>query len=179
VTDVAPVMNRAMLDGVDDFFRARSWADLETYEPQARAKILPYIITWAEKGARMSAADAMRGYNQTNEMRKAAARLFESVDIVLSPTAPVTAFPAEWASPINDPQRPFEHIAFTVPWNMAENPAASINCGFSRKGDAIGLQIVGRRFADQTVLRVAKFYEDARGAITTWPQPAKLGAAAG
>jgi aspartyl-tRNA(Asn)/glutamyl-tRNA(Gln) amidotransferase subunit A len=179
LVEVAPVMNRAMLDGVDDFFRARSWADFETYDKQALAKILPYIISWAEKGARMSAADAMRGYNQTNEMRKAAARLFQSVDIVLSPTAPVTAFPAEWASPLNDPQRPFEHIAFTVPWNMAENPAASINCGFSKQGDAIGLQIVARRFADQTVLRVAKFYEDLRGAITAWPRPAKLGAAAG
>ena len=177
--EVAPIMNRAMLDGVDNFFRARSWADLETYDPQLRAKILPYIVNWAEKGATMSAVDAMRGYNQTNEMRKAAARLFETVDIVLSPTSPVTAFPAAWASPLNDPQRPFEHIVFTVPWNMAENPAASINCGFSKSGDAIGLQIVGRRFADQTVLRAAKFYEDLRGAITSWPRPAKLGAAAG
>jgi aspartyl-tRNA(Asn)/glutamyl-tRNA(Gln) amidotransferase subunit A len=179
VVEVAPVMNRAMLDGVDDFFRARSWADLETYEPQARAKILPYILTWAEKGATMSAATAMRGYNQTNEMRKAAMRLFQTVDLALSPTSPVTAFPAEWASPLNDPQRPFEHIAFTVPWNMAENPAASINCGFSQAGDAIGLQIVGPRFADLTVLRVAKFYESLRGAVTSWPRPAALGAAAG
>jgi aspartyl-tRNA(Asn)/glutamyl-tRNA(Gln) amidotransferase subunit A len=178
VVEVPPVMNRAMLDGVDDFFRARSWADFETYDPQTRTKILPYIITWAEKGATMSAANAIRGYNQTNEMRKAAARVFDTVDIVLSPTSPVTTFPAEWASPINDPLRPFEHIVFTVPWNMSENPAASINCGFNRKGDAIGLQIVGRRFADLTVLRVAKFYEDLRGAIS-WPQPSKLGAAAG
>ena len=92
VIDVEPVMTRAMLDGVDDFFRARSWADLASYEPEVRAKILPYILTWAEKGASMSGADAMRGYNQTNEIRKAAARLFGKVDLVLSPTAPVVAF---------------------------------------------------------------------------------------
>ena len=167
-----------MLDGVDDFFRARSWADIASYEPQARAKILPYIIAWAEKGATMSAAAAMKGYNQTNEMRKAAERLFRDVDIVLSPTAPVVAFPAEWASPINDPERPFEHIVFTVPWNMAENPAASINCGFTASGLPIGLQIVGPRFADLTVLRIAKFYESRRGVITNWPQPARQHAAA-
>jgi len=93
---------------------------------------------------------------------------------VLSPTAPVVAFPAEWASPINDPERPFEHIAFTLPWNMSENPAASINCGFTRAGLPIGLQIVGPRFADLTVLQVAKLYETWRGPIT-WPKPPKAG----
>jgi aspartyl-tRNA(Asn)/glutamyl-tRNA(Gln) amidotransferase subunit A len=171
VTEIEPVMTRDMLDGVDDFFRARSWADFEAYEPDLRAKILPYILTWAEKGATMSAAAAIRGYNQTNEIRKAAVRTFAKVDIVLSPTSPVVAFPAEWASPINDPERPFEHIVFTVPWNMSENPAASINCGFSKAGLPIGLQIVGPRFADLTVMRVSKFYERLRGAITNWPQP--------
>jgi aspartyl-tRNA(Asn)/glutamyl-tRNA(Gln) amidotransferase subunit A len=177
VTEMEGVMTREMLDGVDDFFRARSWADLESYEPQLRAKILPYIIKWAEKGATMSASAAMKGYNQTNEMRKAAARAFQNTDMVLSPTAPVAAFSAEWASPINDPERPFEHIVFTVPWNMAENPAASINCGFTAAGLPIGLQIVGPRFADLTVMRIAKFYETVRGSITNWPDP-KVKAAA-
>jgi aspartyl-tRNA(Asn)/glutamyl-tRNA(Gln) amidotransferase subunit A len=171
VVEVQPLMTRAMLDGVDTFFRARSWADLETYAPDLRARILPYILTWAEKGAKLSAADAIRGYNQTNEMRKAGAKLFTDVDILLTPTAPVVTFPAEYASPINDPERPFEHICFTVPWNMAENPAASINCGFSKEGYPIGLQIVGPRFADLTVMGVAKQYETWRGPITNWPKP--------
>jgi aspartyl-tRNA(Asn)/glutamyl-tRNA(Gln) amidotransferase subunit A len=170
VTEIQPVMTREMLDGVDDFFRARSWADLESYDPKLRAKILPYILSWAEKATTMSAARAMRGYNQTNEMRKAAARTFAKVDIVLSPTSPVVAFPAEWASPLNDPERPFEHIAFTVPWNMAENPAASINCGFSKAGLPIGLQIIGPRFADLTVMRHSKLYETWRGPLTNWPR---------
>ncbi|MDQ8731603.1 amidase [Bradyrhizobium sp. LHD-71] len=170
IVEVRPVMTREMLDGVDTFFRARSWADFESYTPQARAKILPYILTWAEKGAKMSAAAAIRGYNQTNEIRKSAARLFQSADIVLSPTAPVAAFPAEWPSPLNDPERPFEHIVFTVPWNMAENPAASINCGFTQAGMPIGLQIIGPRFSDLAVMRMAKFYESLRGPITNWPQ---------
>jgi aspartyl-tRNA(Asn)/glutamyl-tRNA(Gln) amidotransferase subunit A len=171
IIEVEPVMTQAMLDGVDNFFRSRSWADIEAYEPEARAKILPYIITWAEKGAKLTGADAIRGYNQTNEMRKAGARVFQKVDILLSPTAPVVTFPAEYASPINDPERPFEHICFTVPWNMAENPAASINCGFDKDGYAIGLQIVGPRFADMTVLKIAKLYETWRGPITNWPKP--------
>src|SRR5581483_7851047 len=174
ITEVAPVLSREMLDGLDDFWRARLWSDLEGYDAATRAKILPYILRWAEKGKQVSGVAVIRGYAQTNEMRKAAAQLFQNVDLVLSPTAPVVAFPAEWASPINDPERPFEHIAFTLPWNMSENPAASINCGFTRAGLPIGLQIVGPRFADLTVLQVAKLYETWRGPIT-WPKPPKAG----
>jgi Asp-tRNA(Asn)/Glu-tRNA(Gln) amidotransferase A subunit family amidase len=92
-------------------------------------------------------------------------------DYVISPTAPVLAFDAELASPTNDPLRPLEHIAFTVPWNMSEQPAASINCGYSASGLPIGLQIVGRRFDDLGVLQVSRAYELLRGAQLPWPQP--------
>ena len=170
ISEVAPVLTREMLDGLDRFWRARMWAELAAFDAPRRAKVLPYILQWAEKGADVSGVDVIRGYHQTNEMRKAAALLFREVDLVLSPTSPVVAFPAEWASPLNDPQRPFEHIAFTLPWNMAENPAASINCGFTRSGLPIGLQIIGPRFADLNVLQVAKLYESWRGPIV-WPQP--------
>ena len=59
-----------------------------------------------------------------------------------------------------------------------ENPAASINCGFTKQGLPIGLQIVGPRFADLTVLRIAKLYETWRGPIMQWPQPTKAPARA-
>ncbi len=58
-------------------------------------------------------------------------------DYVLCPIAPIPAFAAELPCPTNDPARPFEHIAFTVPFNMSEQPAASINCGYIR--DRVGL----------------------------------------
>jgi Asp-tRNA(Asn)/Glu-tRNA(Gln) amidotransferase A subunit family amidase len=57
---------------------------------------------------------------------------------------------------------------------MAENPASSINCGFTTAGLPIGLQIVGPRFADLTVLRVSQLYETWRGPIS-WPKPPKAG----
>ena len=174
ISEVEPVLSREMLDGLDKFWRARLWSDIEAYDPAVRGKILPYILRWAESGANVSGVDVIRGYAQTNEMRKKAAQLFSKIDLVLSPTAPVVAFPAEWASPINDPERPFEHIAFTLPWNMAENPASSINCGFTKAGLPIGLQIVGPRFADLTVLQMSKLYETWRGPIA-WPKPPKAG----
>ena len=92
-------------------------------------------------------------------------------DYVISLTAPNSPAPAEWPSPTNDPLRPLEHIGFTVPFNMSEQPAASINCGYSSEGLPIGLQIAGQRFDDLGVLRVARAFEQIRGAQRPWPEP--------
>jgi aspartyl-tRNA(Asn)/glutamyl-tRNA(Gln) amidotransferase subunit A len=169
VEPVPAILTREMLDGLDDFWRARAWDDVEKLPEAERAKILPYIRAWAESGAQRSGLAVIRGFNRTMEMRKAAAKLFRSLDFVLSPTAPVARFPAEWASPINDPEKPFEHIGYTVVWNMSEQPAVSINCGYTRAGAPIGLQIVGRRFDDLGVLQLAKAWEDIRGPQRSWP----------
>ena len=56
------------------------------------------------------------------------------------------SYPAELASPIDDPERPFEHIGFTVAFNMSDQPASSVNAGYTAAGLPIGLQIIGRRF---------------------------------
>ena len=105
------------------------------------------------------------------ETRERIQRIATDLDYVISPTAPNMPAPAEAPSPTNDPLRPLEHIAFTVPFNMSEQPAASINCGYSSSGIPIGLQIVGPRFADVDVLRLGKAYEHWRGLIGRWPQP--------
>ncbi|MGD0847693.1 amidase, partial [Bradyrhizobium sp.] len=152
VTEIAGVLTREMLDGLDNFWRARLWDDLSKLAPATRAKALPYIVNWAEAGAELSGVDVIRGFNATMAIRAAAAKLFGEIDYVISPVSPVVNFAAELASPLNDPDKPFEHIAFTVPWNMAENPAVTINGGYDKKGFPIGVQIVGRRFDDIGVL---------------------------
>jgi aspartyl-tRNA(Asn)/glutamyl-tRNA(Gln) amidotransferase subunit A len=173
VTEVEGVLTREMLDGLDNFWRARMWDDLSRLTPEERAKGLPYILKWAEAGAELSGVDVVRGFNATMAIRAAAAKLFGDIDYVVSPVSPVVNFPAEFAAPINDPLKPFEHIAYTVPWNMSENPAASINGGFNAKGFPIGVQIVGRRFDDLGVLGMAKAFESMRGPQRPWPRPPK------
>jgi aspartyl-tRNA(Asn)/glutamyl-tRNA(Gln) amidotransferase subunit A len=169
VTEIDGVLTREMLDGLDNFWRARLWDDLSKLTPAARSKALPYIVNWAEAGAKLSGVDVIRGFNATMAIRAAAAKLFSEIDYVISPVSPVVNFPAEWASPLNDPDKPFEHIAYTVPWNMAENPAVTINGGYDKKGFPIGVQIVGRRFDDIGVLGLAKAFEGLRGAQRPWP----------
>ncbi len=171
VTDVASPFTRDMLDGLDVFWRARSWGDISALPETERNKVLPYIYNWAEGAANMSAADAVKGFGATVAIRAAAAHLFAGLDYLISPVAPNVNFAAEWASPLNDPTKPFEHIGYTVPWNMAENPAASINGGYDAAGFPIGVQIVGKRFDDLGVLQMAKAFEAMRGEQRPWPSP--------
>jgi aspartyl-tRNA(Asn)/glutamyl-tRNA(Gln) amidotransferase subunit A len=171
VEEVPAVLTREMLDGLDDFWRVRAWDDVERLPEATRAKILPYIRAWAESGQTRSALQAVRGVNRIFEMRKAAGRLFHGggYDFVLSPVAPTVTYPADQASPLDDPERPFEHIGYTVVWNMSEQPAISVNCGYDAKGLPIGLQIVGRRFDDLGVLRMAAAWEGMRDEQRPWP----------
>jgi len=171
VTEVDGILTREMLDGLDNFWRARMWDDLSKLSPAERAKTLPYIHQWGESGAKLSGVDVIRGFNMTMAIRAAAAKLFCDLDYVFSPVSPVVNFPAEFASPLNDPAKPFEHIGYTVPWNMSENPAVSINGGYDKSGFPIGVQIIGRRFDDIGVLGVAKAFEGLRGPQRPWPQP--------
>src|SRR5436305_12491683 len=173
VSEIDGVLTREVLDGLDNFWRARMWDDLSKLMPAEQAKVLPYIFKWGESGAKLSGVDVIRGFNQTMAIRAAAAKLFCELDYVISPSAPNVNYPAEFASPLNDPMKPFEHIAYTVPWNMSENPAISVNGGFDGKGFPIGVQIVGRRFDDIGVLGMAKAFESLPGPQRPWPQPPK------
>ena len=173
VTEVEGILTREMLDGLDYFWRARMWDDLDKLTPAERGKTLPYIYQWAEKGQKLSGVDVIRGFNMTMAIRAAAAKLFFDLDYVISPVSPVVNFAAELASPINDPAKPFEHICYTVPWNMSENPAVSVNGGYDANGFPIGVQIIGRRFDDLGVLAMAKTFEGLRGPQRPWPSPPK------
>ena len=171
VEPIGPYFTRAMLDGMDAFWRMRSWIDFQALSVERRAKVLPFIARWVEGGANLSGAEVFRGFSQMGAMREAAVAAHRRFDVVLSPTAPITAFPAELASPTDDPARPLEHICFTVAYNMSEQPAASINCGWTRAGLPIGLQIAGKRHDDLGVLQVAAAWEAMRPASRPWPEP--------
>ena len=88
---------------------------------------------------------------------------------MLSPVSPVSRFPPSGPARLNDPQRPFEHIAFTLPCNMSEQPAASVDAGRTAAGAPIGLQIIGQRHDDLGVLRLARAWEQLRDPAPAWP----------
>jgi len=171
VTPMQPFMTQAMLDGMDHFWRMRSHLDMQALAPERKARVLPYIRQWADSAAAMGGEAVYRAFSQFHITRVAAVDACRPFDYVLSPVSPVPAFEAELPSPTNDPLRPLEHIGFTVPFNMSEQPAASINCGYTASGLPIGLQIAGQRFDDLGVLQVARAFEAIRPAQRAWPQP--------
>ena len=172
VEPLAPFLTQEMLDGLDRFWRTRSLIDLNALPAEKRAKVLPFIRVWAESATGLDGETVFRGFSQMLQMRKSAIEATLPYDFVISPTSPDVAYPAEWAMPNNDPDNAMAHIGFTVAYNMSEQPAATINCGYDEGGLPIGLQIVGRRFDDLGVLSAAATFEAMRaGEARPWPEP--------
>ena len=169
-----PFLTATMLHGMDCFWRMRSHLDMATLAPERKAQVLPFIRQWADSAASLSGPDMFRASEQFHQTRLATVQACSAFDYVISPVAPLPAFAAELPAPTNDPLHALEHIAFTVPFNMSEQPAASINCGYTASGLPIGLQIAGARFDDLGVLRVARAFEQIRDAQRPWPQPPAL-----
>ncbi|MBP6492957.1 MAG: amidase [Rhodoferax sp.] len=171
VESMKPFMTQTMLEGLDHFWRMRSHLDLAALPPDRKARVLPYILQWADSAAEFTGEQVYFAASQSHATRLASVNACRSFDYIISPTAPMPAFAAELPSPTNDPLHGLEHIGFTVPYNMSEQPAASINCGYTLDGLPIGLQIAGQRFDDLGVLQVARAFELIRDPQRPWPQP--------
>jgi len=156
---------------MDHFWRMRAYMDMKALPAATRAKVLPYIQQWADSAAGLDGQALFKAASQFHVTRVTTVNACRAFDYVICPTSPVPAFAAELPSPTNDPLHPLEHIGFTVPFNMSEQPAASINCAYTESGLPIGLQIVGQRFDDLGVLQVSRAYELIRDAQRPWPQP--------
>jgi len=138
--------------------------------PQQRDKLLPYIVEWATWRANgFSGSDVMGAWGALMAMREAAVRAVGRFDFVLAPTAPVLSYSALAHGPTDDPHQALAHIAYTVAFNMSEQPAASVNWHHTPDGLPVGVQLVGQRFDDLGVLRLARAIEQLRPAQRSWP----------
>ena len=84
-------------------------------------------------------------------------KVFEKYDLLIAPTAPMTAFDID--SKISSPLEMYMADVLTVPVNMAGVPAISIPCGKDKEGLPIGMQLIGKHFDEETILRAAYTYE--------------------
>ncbi|AOG07410.1 amidase [Bosea sp. RAC05] len=170
IVEEAPAfMTRAMLDGLDDFWRQRAWAEIGALPTEKQGRVLSYIFAWANVGESLSGLRVYNGMSQMLAIKQAALKQSAPFDFVLSPVAPVPAFPADYASPIDDPREPFEHIVFTLPANMSDQPSIAVPAAMTAGGLPIGLQITGRRFDDLGVLRLARAWERLRPPLPAYP----------
>jgi aspartyl-tRNA(Asn)/glutamyl-tRNA(Gln) amidotransferase subunit A len=170
VEPMASFMTHEMLDGMCRFFEARSYHDYMQLPAVKRGKVLPFIAEWCSwRAERFSGRDVMQAYAMVMAMREAAVAACRGYDFVLSPTSPILPYAAELPAPGNDPRNALPHIAFTVPYNMSEQPAASVNWSASSEGLPLGVQVIGQRFDDAGVLRLCRLLEQLRPAQRAFP----------
>jgi aspartyl-tRNA(Asn)/glutamyl-tRNA(Gln) amidotransferase subunit A len=121
----------------------------------------PGLAAICRRGLTYSAQDYLEATNTRMKLGQRMGTFHQNHDLLLTPTVPIPAFTAGRESP-TDHHRWTTWTPFTYPFNMTQQPAASIPCGHTDDGLPIGLQIIGPRHADATVLRAAHAYEQAR-----------------
>ncbi len=128
----------------------------EGFGEEVKRRILlgTYVLSAGYYDAYYKKAQNLRG-----TIVKAFDEAFNKCDFVLAPTVPMTAF--EMGHAVSDPVETYLTDICTVPVNIAGLPAVSIPCGFNAKGMPIGMQLIGNKFSEATILNAANAYEKA------------------
>jgi aspartyl-tRNA(Asn)/glutamyl-tRNA(Gln) amidotransferase subunit A len=165
VTPMPPMFDTDPEPHFDRLVQGYGWADFAALPLERQALVLPAIADWCRAGERVSAADFARAQVGIGETRRRVIAATVDYDYVISPTMGIEPFGAElpWA------EGGTQHNPFCFPFNLSEQPALSLCCGFTSSGLPVGLQIVGRRFDDAGVLRVGRAFEAVRHALPAVP----------
>jgi aspartyl-tRNA(Asn)/glutamyl-tRNA(Gln) amidotransferase subunit A len=155
--------NLARYDGIKYGFRVPDWSNLrdmymrtrdEGFGAEVKRRIM--LGTYA-----LSAGYYEAYYKKAQQVRTLILQDFEAafreVDVIVAPTTPTPAF--KIGEKIDDPLQMYLSDVFTIPVNLAGIPGISLPCGFSSAGLPIGLQIIGKPFDEETLLRVAYAFE--------------------
>jgi len=135
--------------------------------PEARHRLDPGLVTLIEYGTRWNAAEFITAANTRRTLNDVFGRFFTRYDLLLTPTLAAPPLPVGIDAYEEIAGRPVTRTgwyAFTYPLNLTGYPAATVPCGWTAAGLPVGLQIVGPRFADATVLRAAAAFE----ALAPW-----------
>lgn len=151
---------------LDALFQVRARTEWEAFDETGRNRVLPELVAWSAGADRLSATDLERAAVAVGRARDRIAARLSGYDVVLAPVVPVVCFPADSVG--LDPTRPLAHCGFTCWFNQTGQPAAALCFGMS-DGHPVGLQVVGQRFADQSVLAVTRWLEAHRGFDPQWP----------
>ncbi len=142
-------------ESLDEMYEATRGAGFGT-EVKRRVLIGTYVLSAGYYDAYYNKARRVRTLI-LNDFRQA----YEKVDVILTPTAPSEAFAV--GEKMDDPIAMYLNDVFTVPSSLAGLPAISVPAGLGAEGLPLGLQLIGRAFDEETVLKVADVLEQAAG----------------
>jgi aspartyl-tRNA(Asn)/glutamyl-tRNA(Gln) amidotransferase subunit A len=155
------------LAGALDTIRAMWWpvAAAIVYGVPAgrRVDMDPGFQAIAERGRSLTVGDYLAAYTARSELHNAMRRFHARYDLLLTPTMPVTALKAGREMPESGAFGDdwLNWSPYTYPFNLTQQPAASVPCGLASNGLPVAVQIVGPLRADRLVLRAAKAIEQA------------------
>jgi amidase len=134
-------------------------------DPEFKRLVNPLVIGNVEQGLKFSIQDLAKAERQRSELWQRVKIFFDRYDLLLTPTMPIPPFPAETIFPTEINGQPMESyvdwVMLTYAITMTGLPAISVPCGWTKKGLPVGLQIVGRRQGESTLLQAAAAYESA------------------
>ena len=125
-----------------------------------RKRLDPGLLVHVERGEKLSATDFLTADVARTDLGRHMNIFHQRYDLLITPSTAVPALKV--GTDVNDPAREKEWIdwtPFSYPFNLTRQPAASVPCGLTSAGLPIGLQIVGRLYADAQVLRAARAFE--------------------
>jgi len=165
--------NLARFDGVKYGYQAKEFTSLldlykqsrdEGFGPEVKRRIMlgTYALSSGYYDAYYKKAQQVRTL-----IKEEFDRLYETYDVVMTPTGPTTAF--KIGAKVNKPIEMYLNDICTVPVNIAGLPALSINSGFDQLGLPIGVQFIGKALDEGTILNVAYAYEQNRGDLQVRP----------
>ncbi|HVM95840.1 MAG TPA: amidase [Candidatus Acidoferrales bacterium] len=160
----------------------RDWGVLGTFElasnlhellPKHEADFGRTFLSSMKLGWQVCPESWGQGAKQRAKLNEWCAELFETYDLLITPTVPYDPPPAGGPFPQETEGRP-QILAgpgsFTIPFNLSWHPAATVRVGLSRAGLPMGMQIVGRRHGDDVVLQAACAFERERPWHPQWPK---------
>jgi aspartyl-tRNA(Asn)/glutamyl-tRNA(Gln) amidotransferase subunit A len=146
---------------------------LKDFSAEKRKLVDPGLLEVAAQGASIGATEILAAQMKRGALGALMNLFHRDYDLLVTPTLTLAAFDVGMAvpkKPKNDSWT--DWTPFTYPFNLTQQPAASIPCGFTKAGLPVGLQIVGPKYADALVLRAARAFEAARPIVL--PDLAKL-----
>jgi len=127
---------------------------------EQRALVDPPVLEIAARGAAHTAVEYRQAERAREMLGRQMKQFHERYDLLMTPQMPLTAFAAgHEVPPHSGMTRWWEWSPFTYPFNLTQQPAASLPCGFTENGLPVAVQVIGAKFADATVLRACRAYE--------------------
>jgi len=156
-----------VLPNAEEVFR-RHWFSgaaylLRNFTPAQKALMDRGLVDVAELGSQITLMELLDAVQQRGALGIAMNRFHEKYDLLLTPSLPLPAFEAgREVADVMKEQRWTEWTPFSYPFNLTQQPAASVPCGLTAAGLPVGLQMVGPRYDDWRVLRAARAFEMAQ-----------------